>query len=98
MLAGKNVKEEHITVDGGRLFTRHHVAASNPTEKPTIVFLHEALGSVAQWRDFPETLAAILDVNLLCYDRLGHGQSDPISKKKTSLFCIAKPGPSCPLS
>jgi pimeloyl-ACP methyl ester carboxylesterase len=29
-----------------------------PAEAPTLVFLHEGLGCVAMWRDFPERLAA----------------------------------------
>lgn len=85
------MKEGLITLDGNRLFTRYH-QASNASEKPTVVFLHEALGSVAQWKDFPETIAGTLDAKLLNYDRLGHGQSDPLVKKKTALFCITKPG------
>jgi pimeloyl-ACP methyl ester carboxylesterase len=90
------MQEAHITFDGCRLFTRSH-AASDASDKPTVVFLHEALGSVAQWKDFPETVAETLGFNLLSYDRLGHGQSDPLVKKKTTLFCITKPGPSCRL-
>jgi pimeloyl-ACP methyl ester carboxylesterase len=85
------MEEGLITLDGSRLFVRHH-QASNSSERPTVVFLHEALGSVGQWKDFPEAVAALLDTNLLNYDRLGHGRSDPVVKKKIGLFCITKPG------
>jgi pimeloyl-ACP methyl ester carboxylesterase len=48
-----------------------------PAEAPTIVMLHEGLGCVALWRDFPATLAAATGWGVLAYSRAGHGQSDP---------------------
>ncbi|MEM8578555.1 MAG: alpha/beta hydrolase [Pseudomonadota bacterium] len=47
-----------------------------PGEAPTLVLLHEGLGSVAQWKGFPERLAAATGWGVLAYSRLGHGQSD----------------------
>ena len=44
---------------------------------PTLVFLHEALGSITQWRQFPAALAAATGLPALVYDRLGHGRSEP---------------------
>ncbi len=40
-----------------------------------VVLLHEGLGSVALWRDFPARLAARLDEPVLAYSRVGYGQS-----------------------
>jgi pimeloyl-ACP methyl ester carboxylesterase len=40
-----------------------------------VVLLHEGLGSVALWRDFPARLAAQLDEPVLAYSRAGYGQS-----------------------
>ncbi|MEL7098010.1 MAG: alpha/beta hydrolase [Pseudomonadota bacterium] len=48
-----------------------------PAEAPTIVLLHEGLGCVALWRDFPEKLAHATGFGVLCYSRHGHGRSDP---------------------
>jgi pimeloyl-ACP methyl ester carboxylesterase len=45
---------------------------------PTLVMLHEGLGSVAMWRDFPEKLAAATACSVLAYSRLGYGASDPL--------------------
>ncbi len=45
-------------------------------EVPTLVFLHEGLGSVAMWRDFPEQLATATDCGALVYSRAGYGDSD----------------------
>ena len=45
---------------------------------PTVVFLHEGLGSVSLWRDFPDRLAAETGLPALIYSRRGYGQSDPL--------------------
>ena len=46
---------------------------------PTLVFLHEGLGCVSMWKDFPAQLAAATGCAALVYSRAGYGQSDPIS-------------------
>ena len=46
--------------------------------KPTLVFLHEGLGCIELWRDFPENLCDALGLNGLVYSRQGYGASDPI--------------------
>jgi pimeloyl-ACP methyl ester carboxylesterase len=48
-------------------------------DRPTLVLLHEGLGSVAMWRDFPGRLAHAAGCNALVYSRYGYGQSDPLS-------------------
>ena len=48
-----------------------HTAAAD-----TILLLHEALGSVAYWKDFPQQLALATGANVLLYSRAGHGQSE----------------------
>ena len=44
---------------------------------PVIVLLHEGLGCIALWRDFPARLAAATGLPVLAYSREGYGQSDP---------------------
>jgi len=44
---------------------------------PTIIFLHESLGCIELWRDFPEKLGEAAKCNVLVYDRLGYGKSEP---------------------
>ncbi|WP_448873581.1 alpha/beta fold hydrolase [Desulfobulbus propionicus] len=51
--------------------------------RPFLVFLHEGLGSVAQWRDFPEQLCRRTGCPGLVYDRIGHGLSSPLSRPRT---------------
>ncbi|MBU0724891.1 MAG: alpha/beta hydrolase [Alphaproteobacteria bacterium] len=50
-----------------------------PPGTPTLVFLHEALGSIRLWRDFPAALVAATGLPALVYERPGHGCSDPLS-------------------
>ena len=49
---------------------------------PTLVFLHDSLGCVATWRDFPAWLAEETGLDALVYDRLGHGQSGPFDRPR----------------
>lgn len=44
---------------------------------PTVVFLHEGLGSVALWKDFPERLCRAAGLRGLVYSRQGYGRSTP---------------------
>lgn len=48
-----------------------------PDAAPSIVLLHEGLGSVSLWRDFPARVAAATGCGVFAYSRLGYGQSDP---------------------
>jgi pimeloyl-ACP methyl ester carboxylesterase len=71
-------------VDGKRLETLW-LAPSNPGA-PTIVMLHEGLGSIALWRDFPHALAARTGCGVLVYSRYGHGESDIQTEKRPINF------------
>jgi pimeloyl-ACP methyl ester carboxylesterase len=51
-----------------------------------IVFLHEALGSIGQWRNFPEMLCKELELDGFVYERQGHGSSSPFSEARTALY------------
>jgi pimeloyl-ACP methyl ester carboxylesterase len=50
-----------------------------PADAPTLVLLHEGLGCVALWRDFPEALAAATGCGVFAYSRFGYGGSDPVT-------------------
>lgn len=54
--------------------------------KLPIVLLHEGLGSVSAWRDFPKALAAATGRSVFAYSRYGHGQSDPPLEPHTTQF------------
>jgi pimeloyl-ACP methyl ester carboxylesterase len=51
-----------------------------------IVMLHEGLGSVALWRDFPQRLAEATGRRVLAYSRLGYGRSDPLTGPRRTDF------------
>ncbi|MDD9304405.1 MAG: alpha/beta fold hydrolase [Desulfobacter sp.] len=48
-------------------------------ENPTLVFLHQGLGSLESFKDIPKQLSKACQCNTFTYSRLGYGQSDPIS-------------------
>jgi pimeloyl-ACP methyl ester carboxylesterase len=52
------------------------VGATDQTA-PLMIFLHEGLGSVSLWRDFPDRLCTELGCRGLVYSRPGYGQSTP---------------------
>jgi pimeloyl-ACP methyl ester carboxylesterase len=59
---GRTVDIEYAWIDAG-------------PSRPVIVFLHEGLGSVAMWKDFPARLCGALGMRGLVYSRPGYGQS-----------------------
>ena len=63
--AGRRVRIEH------RWIGREHA------DRPMMVFLHEGLGSVSMWRDFPDRLCEAAGLRGLVYSRPGYGRSKP---------------------
>ena len=49
------------------------------TIPPVLVFLHEGLGSVALWKDFPERVSHATGCPAVVYSRYGYGKSDPLA-------------------
>lgn len=54
--------------------------------KVVCVFLHEALGSIGQWKDFPTELCNKLGIKGFVYERQGHGESDPLNSNRTANY------------
>ncbi|WP_420130595.1 alpha/beta fold hydrolase [Longimicrobium sp.] len=75
---------DSLHVGGTRLECRWIGPA--PDEAPTIVFLHEGLGSVSLWRDFPDALAEAAGCGALVYSRAGYGRSDSIALPRPVRF------------
>ena len=63
----------HVQVRGRRIEVR--TIAGDPG-RPSLVFLHEGLGSVAMWRGFPARVAEVTGCPALVYSRYGYGSSD----------------------
>ncbi|MDM7945434.1 MAG: alpha/beta hydrolase [Oceanibaculum nanhaiense] len=75
---------EYLIAGGHRLRLRR-LGEATP-DKPTLVFLHEGLGSITQWRGFPADLCAATGLPGLVYDRYGHGGSDPVDLPRPDDF------------
>lgn len=52
------------------------------TDRPYLVFLHEGLGCIEMWKDFPERLCRRTGCPGLLYDRQGYGQSSPLTQER----------------
>ena len=55
----------------------YRMIGPTPDQAPTIVMLHEGLGSVGLWGDFPDRLQAVTNVCVFAYSRAGYGASTP---------------------
>jgi len=71
----------HVSVADAGLHVKRisHISPSAAEERPTLVFLHEGLGSVAQWKSFPFELCRASGCDGVVYDRPGYGKSSPLS-------------------
>lgn len=58
--------------------TIEYLRIAGAANQPTLVMLHEGLGSVSMWRDFPQRLAAATSCSVFLYSRLGYGASEPL--------------------
>ncbi len=65
-----------IVIDGREIEAKWW--GPGPEQKPTIVLLHEGLGCVTLWRDFPAKLAEMTGCGVLAYSRFGYGASAPV--------------------
>jgi pimeloyl-ACP methyl ester carboxylesterase len=71
-------------VDGRRL-EAVKIEARQP-KLPTLVMLHEGLGSVTHWKDFPFRLAEKTGAGIFVYSRYGHGASDALQEPRSVSF------------
>jgi pimeloyl-ACP methyl ester carboxylesterase len=58
----------------------------HPDEAPTIVLLHEGLGCVGLWGDFPDRLQCATGAGIFVYSRAGYGRSSPVSLPRPLTF------------
>jgi pimeloyl-ACP methyl ester carboxylesterase len=86
----KIVKEFHRIFDYRLEVLRVRTA---PTELsgPSIVMLHEGLGSVTMWKDFPIALARSTGCEVIAYSRIGNGKSSaPVLPGNCPIICTEK--------
>jgi pimeloyl-ACP methyl ester carboxylesterase len=68
--------QRFITIGAQRL--EYRMIGPRPDAAPTLVMLHEGLGCVGMWGDFPDRLAAATGAGVFVYSRAGYGQSSPV--------------------
>jgi pimeloyl-ACP methyl ester carboxylesterase len=76
--------DSRVDVPGGRVFVRRwdeEASSSAP-----IILMHDSLGCVELWRDFPAALSQATSRPVIAYDRLGFGQSDPQTTRPSVSF------------
>src|SRR5260221_10901834 len=56
----------------------YRMIGPSPQDAPTIVMLHEGLGSAGLWGDFPDKLQAATGAGVFAYSRAGYGASTPV--------------------
>ena len=62
-------------LDLGDQRLEYRMVGPRPSEAPTLILLHQGLGSAGQWDDFPEKLAAATGCGVFAYSRQGYGFS-----------------------
>src|ERR1051326_6375788 len=73
-------------LDLAPLRLEYRMIGPRPDAAPTIVMLHEGLGSTALWGAFPDKLAAATGAGVLVYSRAGYGKSSPGHLPRTVRF------------
>lgn len=85
------VHDHWVAHPEGRLFVRSWSpgTAQPPSDLAPILMLHDSLGCVELWRDFPARLCQATGRRVLAYDRLGFGRSDA-RRERPSLDFVAE--------
>src|SRR5882724_7178848 len=65
-------------LDLGSMRLEYRMIGPHPHVTPTIVMLHEGLGCVGLWGDFPDKLQAATGAGVFVYSRAGYGRSSPV--------------------
>lgn len=71
------VASVHVAWRGRTVQIEHTFVGVNDAAAPLMVFLHEGLGSLAMWKNFPALLCKAAGVRGLVYSRPGYGRSTP---------------------
>jgi pimeloyl-ACP methyl ester carboxylesterase len=73
-----------VDVPGGKVFTRSWQGAAS--DAAAIILMHDSLGCVELWRDFPAALADATARTVIAYDRLGFGKSARLTQRPSVRF------------
>jgi pimeloyl-ACP methyl ester carboxylesterase len=73
-----------LTIGDQRL--EYRFIGPRPDSAPTLVMLHEGLGCVGMWGDFPDKLQKATGLGVFVYSREGYGQSSPANLPRPLSF------------
>jgi len=82
-MAEKGASAQSVVAAGGRRLEYRLIGSGTG---PTLIFLHEGLGSMDLWRGYPEQVVAATGRPALVYSREGHGWSDPVRAPRSADF------------
>jgi pimeloyl-ACP methyl ester carboxylesterase len=74
-----------FAVAASRKVEYQRIEAGGPG-RPTLVFLHEGLGSLSMWRDFPFAAARAAGCDALVYSRYGYGRSERLAGARETTY------------
>jgi pimeloyl-ACP methyl ester carboxylesterase len=75
---------------GQKMRLEYRMIGPRPDAAPTIVMLHEGLGCVGLWGDFPDRLAAATGAGVFVYSRAGYGKSSAVALPRPLSFMHAE--------
>ncbi|HEP9100150.1 TPA: alpha/beta hydrolase [Pseudomonas aeruginosa] len=76
-MAAIQTQEHWVTTDQGRLYAKAWIPGkASSAVRPPIVLLHDSLGCIELWREFPDALCHATGRQVIAYDRLGFGRSE----------------------
>src|SRR5262247_3453014 len=84
-LVGTELASEGM-LDLGAMRLEYRMIGPRPNAAPTIVMLHEGLGCVGLWGDFPDKLQAATGAGVFVYSRAGYGRSSPVKLPRPLTF------------
>ena len=82
-------RDDGVEKQSGEVLAQFVLDVGRQARAP-VVLLHDSLGCIAVWRDFPERLAVATGREIIAYDRLGFGQSDPHPHRLSGDFIHAE--------
>lgn len=74
-----SLREKELAIEP--IFAKHVLDDST-----VIVFLHEALGSIGQWKSFPQNVCNALGLNGIIYEREGYGSSSEFQGQRDEYY------------
>jgi pimeloyl-ACP methyl ester carboxylesterase len=74
----------------GSQHLEYRMIGPRPDAAPTLLLLHQGLGCVGMWEDFPEKLSAATGCGVFVYSRAGYGQSSPATLPRPLTFMHAE--------